>query len=86
MEAARACQTGRFGENKVFISHVFRKCRELYSAAPMMEADFKQRLVQANHAGLVALARADLVQAMSSLDVAESETYYLNAVFHFVRI
>ena len=47
---------------------------------------FKQRLVEANSKGLLRLSRADLVSAMDPELVAESETRYLNARFHFVRL
>jgi hypothetical protein len=45
-----------------------------------------ERLVEANHAGLLHLSRADLVQAMDPADVRESEASYLGAPFHFIRI
>jgi hypothetical protein len=79
--AARGARTGRFGDNKVFISHVYR-------AAAAREAldEFKQRLVEAHRGGLLSLSRADLVEAMDPGDVAESETRYLDATFHFVRL
>ena len=48
--------------------------------------EFKQRLVEANRDHLLHLSRADLVQAMDPRLVAESETAYLNATFHFVLL
>ena len=47
---------------------------------------FKQRLTEANNAGLLTLSRADLVEVMDHTDVQESETRYLNAEFHFVLL
>ncbi len=83
--AARACPTGRFGENKVFIHHVWKYLQgETHLPMRSLE-EFKQRLVEANHARLLQLSRADLVQAMDSADVQQSETRYLDAVFHFIR-
>lgn len=84
--AASACTSGRFGQGKIFISHVYRKFRELHPKIRLEESAFKKKLTEANNAGLLALARADLVQAMDPEDVAQSETRYLNATFHFIRI
>jgi hypothetical protein len=84
--SARDCPTGRFGDNKVFISHVWRHLRNEPSFPPLDLGAFKARLAEANHEGLVRLSRADLVQAMSPVDVQESELPYLNAVFHFILI
>ncbi len=85
-EAARSAPTGRFGEHKVFISHVWRWLQEQRAFPTMDEAQFKTRLVEANRAGLLALSRADLVEAMDPEDVRTSETAYLNATFHFVQV
>jgi hypothetical protein len=80
--AARAAKDGRFGDNKVFISHVHRSL-----GVPGLDLEaFKKRLVEAQRAGLVDLSRADLVEAMSPEDVRASETHYLDATFHFVRL
>ena len=84
--AARNCPTGHFGGNKVFIHHVWR-CLQDEPSIPMHTLDeFKQRLVEANHAGLLHLSRADLVQAMDPADVQQAETRYLDAVFHFILL
>lgn len=83
-ETARHCTSGRFGDDKVFISHVWRNLQ------PELRRDgaelFKRRLAEANRIGLLSLSRADLVQAMDPEDVRESEMEYLNARFHFVRV
>jgi hypothetical protein len=84
--AARACSTGRFGDNKVFIAHVWRAVQSDPGFATMDLPAFKERLAEANNARLLDLSRADLVQAMDPEDVRESEVQYLNATFHFVRI
>jgi hypothetical protein len=84
--AARDCPTGRFGDNKVFISHLWRYLRDEPGMPRLDLPAFKRRLAEANAAGLLTLSRADLVQVMDSADVAESETPYLNAVFHFVLV
>ena len=79
--AARASTTGRFGDHKVFISHVHRS---LGDASLDLEG-FKARLVDAQRAASSSSARADLVEAMAPADVEASETRYLGATFHFVR-
>src|SRR5205814_1644503 len=84
--AARTCPTGRFGGNKVFISHVWRQLADEPRFAPLGLDGFKQKLVEANRGNLLTLSRADLVQVMDPADVRESETAYLNAVFHFVLV
>jgi len=85
-EKARATPTGRFGEHKVFINHVWRKVQQDRSFPDLTEAEFKQRLAEANQAGLLVLSRADLVEAMSPENFSASEVRYLNAAFHFIQI
>ncbi len=80
--AAGASPTGRFGDNKVFISHVHAALADPALDLPA----FKARLLDAHRQGLVTLTRADLVEAMDPTDVAASETRYLGATFHFVRL
>ncbi len=82
--AARDCPTGRFGDNKVFISHVWRRLRDELPFRPMDLPTFKRRLTEANTAGLLRLTRADLVEVMDPVDVDESNAPYLNTSFHFV--
>jgi hypothetical protein len=86
IDAARRCPAaGWFGDNKVFISHVWRNMNDRPDAALDLGA-FKRRLLEANRDGLLQLSRADLVEAMDPVDVRESSTIYDNATFHFVRI
>jgi hypothetical protein len=84
--AARDCPTGRFGDHKVFIAHVWDRLRSEPDFAGMDLDGFKRALAEANNLRLIDLARADLVQAMDPQDVRRSEVHYLNATFHFVRI
>jgi DNA-binding PadR family transcriptional regulator len=86
VEAARTSPTGRFGDAKVFISHVRRLLRDDPEFGGMDDADFKDRLVEAHRGRFLELGRADLVESMDSADVLESATPYLNAVYHFVRL
>lgn len=85
LSAARASKTGRFGREKVFISHVLRQLAREGEVLGDEEA-FKTRLVEVHRRHLLSLSRADLVEAMKPEDVAESETRYMNATFHFVRL
>jgi hypothetical protein len=84
--AAATCPTGRFGDNKVFIAHVWRALQDDPVFQAMEVDSFKQHLAEANNARLLDLSRADLVQAMDPDDVHQSQVHYLNATFHFVRI
>jgi len=84
--AARTTRTGRFGDNKVFINHVWRHLQNEPGFPHLDLTAFKNALAEANHAGLLQLSRADLVQVMDPVDARESETPYLDAVFHFVLL
>ena len=86
LAAARACPTGRYGDNKIFIVHVWRALQNDPDFQGTELFVFKQRLAEANNARLLDLSRADLVQAMDPEDVQLSEVCYLNATFHFIRI
>jgi hypothetical protein len=76
----------RFHDNKVFIAAIWRASQREYGFPRMSLLEFKTRLVEANRASLLRLSRADLVQAMDPARVAESETQFLNAIFHFVLL
>ncbi len=82
--AARACPTGRFGRNKVFISHVWRHL----GSDPAMNAlgfdGFKRQLVEANRLRLLSLIQANLTQAFDPADLAESLTVQYPSNFHFL--
>ena len=84
--AAENCTSGRFGNNKVFVIHVWRALQNDAAFNEMDLAAFKRHLAEANNARLLDLSRADLVQAMDPDDVRLSEVSYLNATFHFIRI
>jgi hypothetical protein len=84
--AARDCPAGWFGDNKVFISHVWRRLGDEPGFPRLDLPEFKDKLVEANANSMLRLSRADLVQIMDPTDVAESETHYRNAVFHFILV
>ncbi|WP_226993990.1 hypothetical protein [Myxococcus hansupus] len=82
LTVARALPTGRFGLNKVFISHVWKALQPEWSDR---EA-FDTALLEANRTRRLSLTRADLVSAMDPKDVAESEVRSFGASFHFVVV
>jgi hypothetical protein len=82
LHTARNSATGRFGEDRVFISHVWRAMRE----HGLDEKSFKNRLVEANQKRLLSLSRADMVELMDPSDVATSEIRHLGATFHFIAL
>ena len=86
LAAARNCQSGRYGDNKVFVAHVWTALQHDPGFDGMDLVAFKMRLAEANNARLLDLSRADLVQAMNPQDVQNSEVSYMNATFHFIRV
>ncbi|MFP2925839.1 hypothetical protein ACLESO_11590, partial [Pyxidicoccus sp. 3LG] len=82
LAVARGLPTGRFGDNKVFISHVWKALQPEWTSR---EA-FDVALLEANRARHLSLTRADLVSAMDPRDVAESEVRSYGASFHFVVV
>jgi hypothetical protein len=85
LAAARSSDTGWFGDNKVFISHVWRRLKQAGWPDAADEQEFKRRLLEANQALRLRLSRADLVEAMNPADVAGSATHHLGETFHFIR-
>jgi hypothetical protein len=82
--AAKSPPQDRFHDNKVFIAALWRTTQREPKFPRLSLPEFKNRLVEANSHNLLHLSRADLVQAMNPQLVADSETTYLNATFHFV--
>ncbi|WP_426747728.1 hypothetical protein VZQ01_10440 [Myxococcus faecalis] len=82
LSVARALPTGRFGRDKVFISHVWRALQPEWSNREAFDA----ALLEANRTQHLSLTRADLVSAMDPKDVAESEVRSYGASFHFVVV
>lgn len=80
LAVARALPTGRFGEKKVFISHVWKAMQPEWAQREAFDA----ALLEANRESHLTLSRADLVSAMDPTDVAESEVRSYGASFHFV--
>lgn len=72
----------RFGPRKVYISALWSAVDA--SGYLITLALFKRRLCLARAAGLLELARADLVAAMPAELVRDSATHDLGAEYHFV--
>jgi hypothetical protein len=85
-EAALAAPTGRWLDDKVFISHVYEELKRRHQAEGMTPEEFKQQLVRAHQARLVRLNRADFVGTLPPTDVQSSKTEDGEHTFHFVRI
>ena len=83
--AARACPTGRFDGDKVFISHVWRHLAPDADVRGLGLGGFKSRLAQANQQRLLDLLPADLIQAFDAADVRESATVQPPSTFHFIQ-
>lgn len=83
---AQATPSGRYGEERVFIASVWGAVKAETSLCTSSISAFKDRLLEANRAGLLRLHRADLVSAMDERLVRESEIQHFNATFHFIEI
>lgn len=84
-ESAERATDGLFGGRKVFIASLWKGMRAHPTFGGLTLDDFKQQLLAAHKAGLLALARADLTAAMDPDVVRESETAHLEARYHFVE-
>lgn len=82
--ARQTPREGRFGENKVFISHAWQASQTDPILAGLDLGEFKTRLAEANQARLLTLSRADLVEAMNTSDVQASEIRHMGASYHFI--
>jgi hypothetical protein len=80
--AALPAVEDRFGTRKVYISALWSALDT--AGYRITLAMFQRRLIAARAAGLLELARADLVAAMPADLVAASTTYDLGAEYHFV--
>jgi len=82
VRAARSATAGRFGDDRVFISHVWRAMQ----GQGLDEQAFKRRLIEANQRRLLSLSRADMVELMDPAELAASEIQHLGATFHFIAL
>lgn len=85
LSLASQATDGRFGDHKVFISHVWSRFKASPEGRGFSRTEFDERLVDSNRQGLLKLSRADLVGAMNPHDVASSEIKLDHASFHLIR-
>lgn len=76
-------RTDRYGARKVFVSAIYRALVRAGHDVGSLDG-IKGRMVQALQAGLLLLARADLVGAMPRATVAASEIVDRGCTFHFI--
>jgi hypothetical protein len=81
-EATDGAITGVFG-NRVFVAALYRMFEERGEASGCSIAEFKDRLMTAHRAGLLALERCDSLER-TNINVAKSEIQHLGGVYHFV--
>ncbi|HWU87722.1 MAG TPA: hypothetical protein VN253_10630 [Kofleriaceae bacterium] len=81
---SRVGAEGRFGAAKVFVSAIWHSIERDRRWADLSLDRFKRWLVAANRDGWLVLANADLIGAMDSELIAESEIRDHGATFHFV--
>jgi hypothetical protein len=74
---------GRFGE-KIYVSAIWRTIERDRKVEHLSLDSFKSWLLGANRKGWLVLARADLIGAMDSRQVTESEIQDRGSTFHFV--
>jgi hypothetical protein len=84
--ARNAPPADRYYQSKVFISALWRASQREPRLTPMTLEQFKARLVEANTKSHLQLVHADVVVGMNVELVVESETKFLTATFHFVRL
>jgi hypothetical protein len=84
--AAQHAASGRFGDDKVFVSHVWKALEHDPAIGCPTRDEFYQQLLDAHRKGLLELTRADLVERMDRNDVAQSEIRYLSSTFHLLTI
>ena len=86
LESAKRSKTGKFGDDRIFISHAWKQYKRDQKPKGMDLDGFKERLVEANRERFLSLVCADMAPMMDPTDVRESETHYLLATFHLLCI
>ena len=84
IEAGKRCETGKFGEDRIFINHAWRQYEQDAEPEGMDLKSFKQRLAEANNKRYLSLVCADMAPMLEQKDVKESETRWLSATFHLL--
>lgn len=76
-----ATKSERFGD-QAYIASVYENCSMFRGSL----RQFKALVIEAWQNGELELCRADLVTQMDRALIAKSETEYLNARFHMIRL
>lgn len=74
------------GNKRAFISHVWCDLRTKFPQWNLSGDEFKEMILNAQRAGLLRLAIADLRDKSNVEDVAESRIAYKNSEWHFIRV
>ncbi len=78
LKAAKTCETGWKGDDRVFISHVYKNFTQQNPDVPFTLSEFKEKLEETRHKGHITLTRADILSLFKEEDIKESETsHYL---------
>ena len=86
LESAKRSKTGKFGEDRIFISHAWKQYQLDHRPRKMDLDGFKSRLVEANRERFLSLVCADMAPMLDQKDVKESVIRYLSATFHLLCI
>jgi hypothetical protein len=84
MASARRCRSGRFGEDRLFVSHLWRQFKRDQQPRGMTFEGFKQQLLDANRARYLSLVCADTAPLLPQKDVRESAIRFRSSTFHFL--
>jgi len=86
LEIASSSPSGRFGDDQVFISHVWTYYQKNKNTIQMTETDFKRHLLKAHRSGLLSIIEEDLPDRRNQHDIQASAIPYLNEIYHYVKI
>lgn len=86
LNVAKAHAVGWAGNERAYISHVWKSLETHTPELGLNETQFKAMLIDAHRAGLLTLAIADLRDKENIADIQESATRYKNTEWHFIRV
>ena len=70
-----------FGDDRVFLCHVWSLCTD-----DMDRREFTAAVLECNRLRYLNLARADMVELMNPVDVADSRIESGNSTYHFLAL
>lgn len=86
LKIAATSAEGWPGNKRAYISHVWRDLKQKFPFWNLDEEEFKEMILNAQRAGLLRMAIADLRDKTNVEDVAESRISYKNSEWHFIRV